>query len=144
MNKKQNTPLLLVKDVNKSFPGVKALEDVTIEVQRGVVHGIVGENGAGKSTLMKILSGVYDKDSGTVIFDGEVIEHTTPVQSLSRGMSIIYQEFSLVNTMSVGENIFLGRFREVGGMRGTHAKARKLLDSIGSHINSHTLVKDLG
>ena len=135
--------MLSIKDVCKSFPGVKALDNVTVEVKRGVVHGIVGENGAGKSTLMKILSGVYKKDSGTIVFDGETIEHTTPIQSLHKGLSIIYQEFNLVNSMSVGENIFLGRFKEMHGMRGTHEKARKLLSSIGCNINTYKLVSDL-
>ncbi len=138
-----NEYILTMSHVNKSFPGVKALDDVSIKVRPGEVHGLVGENGAGKSTLMKILSGVYTKDSGEVVFDGQVIEKTTPVESLNRGMSIIYQEFNLVQTMSVGENIFMGRFKEVGGMRGTHKRARELLDSIGSTINSRTLVKNL-
>ncbi len=135
--------ILSIKDVHKSFPGVKALDNVSLEVRAGSVHGIVGENGAGKSTLMKILSGVYEKDSGTVAFDGQTVERTTPVESLNRGLSIIYQEFNLVNTMSVGENIFLGRFKEMGGMRGTHAKARELLDSIGSTIDTHRFVEEL-
>jgi ribose transport system ATP-binding protein len=135
--------ILTMAHVNKTFPGVKALDDVSIEIKKGEVHGIVGENGAGKSTLMKILSGVYTKDSGTIVFDGETVEHTTPIESLNRGMSIIYQEFNLVETMSVGENIFMGRFREAGGMRGTHKRAKELLDSIGSKINTHTLVKNL-
>ncbi len=135
--------ILTMSHVSKSFPGVKALDDVSIQVKRGEVHGLVGENGAGKSTLMKILSGVYTKDGGEVVFDGQIIEKTTPVESLNRGMSIIYQEFNLVQTMTVGENIFMGRFKEVGGMRGTHKKARELLDSIGSKIRSTTLVKDL-
>jgi len=139
----QNEYILTMSHVNKSFPGVKALDDVSIKVKPGEVHGLVGENGAGKSTLMKILSGVYTKDSGEVIFDGQVIEKTSPVESLNRGMSIIYQEFNLVQTMSVGENIFMGRFKEVGGMRGTHKKARELLDSIGSTINTRTMVKNL-
>lgn len=143
MENKGQEVILSIKDVSKSFPGVKALDEVTIEVRRGTVHGIVGENGAGKSTLMKILSGVYQKDSGTVIFDGETIKTTTPVQSMKSGLSIIYQELNLVNTMSVGENIFLGRFGEMGGMRGTHAKAKELLSSIGSTIDTYKLVSEL-
>ena len=135
--------ILSVKNVSKSFPGVKALDDVSLDVRRGVVHGIVGENGAGKSTLMKILSGVYAKDSGTIEFDGAVCEHTSPIDALRRGLSIIYQEFSLVNTMTVGENIFLGRFRAVGGMKRTHARARALLDSIGSTIDTYAYVSEL-
>ncbi len=138
-----NDYILEVKDICKYFPGVKALDHVSLSVPRGVVYGIVGENGAGKSTLMKILSGVYEKDEGTVIFNGETIEHTTPIQALERGLSIIYQEFNLVNTMTVGENIFLGRFSLNHGMRGTHKKARELLDSIGSSINTNSLVGDL-
>ncbi len=143
MENRQSEYILTMSHVNKSFPGVKALDDVSIKVRPGEVHGLVGENGAGKSTLMKILSGVYTKDSGEVVFDGEVIEKTTPMESLRKGMSIIYQEFNLVQTMSVGENIFMGRFKEAGGMAGTHKKARELLDSIGSKINSRTLVKNL-
>jgi len=143
MDGTRNDYILTMSHVNKSFPGVRALDDVSIEIKKGEVHGIVGENGAGKSTLMKILSGVYIKDSGTIVFDGETVEHTTPVESLNRGMSIIYQEFNLVETMSVGENIFMGRFREVGGMRGTHKEARKLLDSIGSRISTRAMVNEL-
>ena len=135
--------ILSIREVSKSFPGVKALDNVSIDVKRGVVHGIVGENGAGKSTLMKILSGVYQKDSGTVIFDGQRIEHTTPHQSMLRGLAIIYQELNLVNTMSVGENIFLGRFKEMKGMHGTHAKAQELLQSIGSKVSTTKLVAEL-
>lgn len=135
--------ILKIIDVSKSFPGVKALNEVSIEIHRGVVHGIVGENGAGKSTLMKILSGVYQKDSGTIIFDGEDIKKTSPVQSMKSGLSIIYQELNLVNTMSVGENIFLGRFSEMGGMRGTHAKAKELLKSIHCNIDTYKLVSEL-
>jgi len=116
---------------------------VSIDVRRGMVHGIVGENGAGKSTLMKILSGVYQKDSGLVVFDGQTIERTTPQESMKRGLAIIYQELNLVNTMSVGENVFLGRFKEMKGMRGTHAKARELLDSIGSKVSTTKLVSEL-
>ncbi len=135
--------ILSIKDVTKTFPGVKALKGVSIDIKRGTVHGVVGENGAGKSTLMKILSGVYKKDAGTIIFDGQTIEHTTPYESMQRGMAIIYQELNLVNMMSVGENIFLGRFREMKGMRGTHAKAKELLESIGCKVSTTKLVAEL-
>ena len=136
-------PFLEMRGISKAFPGVQALDKVDFSVAGGEVHCLIGANGAGKSTLMKILSGVYTKDSGTVVFDGETIEHTTPIESLNRGLSIIYQEFNLVNTMSVGENIFLGRFGEMHGMRGTHAEARRLLDSIGCTIDTRKLVGEL-
>lgn len=135
--------ILSVNNISKYFPGVKALDDVSIEIRRGTVHGIVGENGAGKSTLMKILSGVFTKDSGSITFDGEDIKSTTPHKSMAMGLSIIYQELNIVSTMTVGENIFLGRFKELGGMKGTHAKAKELLASIGSSIDTYTLVGDL-
>lgn len=143
MEKTDPQIILSIKDVSKSFPGVKALDNVSVEIGRGVVHGIVGENGAGKSTLMKILSGVYKKDSGTIVFDGETIESVSPIQALQNGLSIIYQEFNLVNAMSVGENIFLGRFKEMHGMRGTHEKAKEILESIGSKINTFKTVAEL-
>ncbi len=143
MERELSDMILSVEHGSKSFPGVKALDDVSLKVGRGVVHGIVGENGAGKSTLMKILSGVYTKDSGTVEFDGQRVEKTTPMESLRRGLSIIYQEFSLISSMTVGENIFLGRFREAGGMKGTHQKAVKLLEQIGSSISTHKFVSEL-
>ena len=139
----RNDIILSVENVNKSFPGVKALVDVSIEVRKGTVHAVVGENGAGKSTLMKILSGVYTKDSGTIIFDGEEVRQTTPIQAIRRGLSIIYQEFNLVNTLTVGENIYLGRYREMKGLRNIHNEARRILDSIGCNIDTHVLVEDL-
>ena len=139
----ENNFILSVKDVSKSFPGVKALDNVSMECRSGSVHGVIGENGAGKSTLMKILSGVYTKDSGTVIFNGETIEQNKPIHAIRRGLSIIYQEFNLVSTLTVGENIFLGRFREMKGLRNSHKEARKLLDSIGSTISTTTYVADL-
>lgn len=138
-----NDLILSIQHVSKEFPGVKALDDVSLDIKKGTVHGIVGENGAGKSTLMKILSGVYKKDSGKIYFDGEEIKSTTPIEALKRGLSIIYQEFNLVSKMTVGENIYLGRFKEAGGMNGTHKKAREMLDSIGSKISTRTFVGNL-
>lgn len=135
--------ILSVQNVTKYFPGVVALNKVSFDIRRGEIHGVIGENGAGKSTLMKILSGVYNKDEGEIYFDGQKMQIKKPTESLRLGLSIVYQEFNLVNSMTVGENIFLGRFRELGGMRKVHAKARELLDSIGSRINTNTPVEDL-
>jgi ribose transport system ATP-binding protein len=143
MQNKNSELILSIKGVSKSFPGVKALDNVSVDVKTGVVHGVVGENGAGKSTLMKILSGVYTKDEGTITFDGKKHENLKPIDALHRGLSIIYQEFNLVNSMSVGENILLGRFKEMGGMRKTHAKAKELLKSIYCDINTNVMVNDL-
>lgn len=143
MENEKNDIILSIQNVEKSFPGVKALDKVSMEFRRGEVHGLVGENGAGKSTLMKILSGVFKKDTGKIVFDGVEVKHTTPIESQKMGMSIIYQELNLVNTMSVGENVFLGRFGEMGGMRGTHAHAKSLLESIGANLDTHSLVEKL-
>jgi len=143
MSVTNNAEILSVENVSKSFPGVKALDKVSFSIKKGTVHGLVGENGAGKSTLMKILSGVYTKDEGTVVFDGEEIKNTTPIKSMNSGLAIIYQELNLVNTLSVGENIFIGRFTKMGGMRGVHKKSRELLDSISCKIDTYKLVEDL-
>jgi len=140
---RQNEIILSMKNVSKAFPGVQALDDVSVDFSKGTVHGVVGENGAGKSTLMKILTGIHKKDTGTIVFDGETIEHTTPIQALHRGLSIIYQEFNLVNTLTVGENIFLGRYSEMKGLKNSHKEARALLDSIGSTIDTYALVGNL-
>ena len=143
MKNHEREVILSIKDVSKSFPGVKALDKVSLDIHRGMVHGIVGENGAGKSTLMKVLSGVHTKDEGNIVFDGESLNSTTPLMSMQKGLNIIYQELNLVNTMTVGENIFLGRFKELKGMRNTHAKAKELLKSIHCDIDTYTLVEDL-
>lgn len=101
--------ILALRKINKAFPGVNALSDVNFEVRKGEVHALVGENGAGKSTLMKILSGAYKKDSGTIVFDGKEVEINSPRVSEKLGISIIYQELNLINRMSIAENVFLGR-----------------------------------
>ncbi|NDJ62401.1 MAG: sugar ABC transporter ATP-binding protein [Chloroflexi bacterium] len=104
-----NPPALLeMRHITKQFPGVLALDDVSLEVRRGEVHAIVGENGAGKSTLMKILSGVYQADTGEVIFNGEHVHFTNPRQAQSAGITTIYQELNQIPLLSVMENIFLG------------------------------------
>ena len=101
--------ILEMKDISKTFSGVKVLDHAQLTVKKGQVHALMGENGAGKSTLMKILSGAYTKEDGTIVFDGEELPQLTPGQLIKKGISVIYQEFNLLPDMPVYENIFLGK-----------------------------------
>lgn len=101
--------MVKVKGLSKKFPGVQALDNVSLEVRKGEVHCLVGENGAGKSTLVHILAGVYPKDKGLILLEGKRYEPLNPVDAQKAGVSIIFQEPTLVPTLSVQENIFLGR-----------------------------------
>jgi simple sugar transport system ATP-binding protein len=109
-------PLLQMRAVRKSFPGVRALDGVDFTVRRGEVHALMGENGAGKSTLIKVLTGVYPRDGGDVLFDGPFINPRTPGEAQQLGISTVYQEVNLVPTLSVAENLFLGRLPTVAGL----------------------------
>ena len=102
--------MLVMNNISKEFPGVKALDDVSISVKKGEIHALIGENGAGKSTLMKILSGAYVSDSGEVIVDGEKIKNPTPALMIEKGIAVIYQELMLLEHRTVAENIFIGRY----------------------------------
>ena len=102
-------PLFEMRGITKAFPGILALDDVSFDCRAGEVHALVGENGAGKSTLMKVLSGVYQADAGEIFLQGEKVAFLHPLESLKQGVSVIYQEFSLLPDRSVAENIFLGR-----------------------------------
>jgi putative multiple sugar transport system ATP-binding protein len=143
-------PLLTMKSISKSFPGVKALDDVDIHVDHGEIHFIVGENGAGKSTLMKVLSGIYGYGSydGDIIFDGEVRRFTSINDSVNEGIVIINQELALFPNLSVYENIFIGH--EIQGTKGlvdwdkTKAKAREYLGIVGLDVDIYRMVHSLG
>jgi ribose transport system ATP-binding protein len=103
-------------DISKHFPGVLALQNVSLEVNAGETLGLMGENGAGKSTLMKILSGVYAPDGGEIELNGQPVTLTNPHQAQNLGISIIYQEFNLFPNMSVEENVFIGRVPSRAGI----------------------------
>ena len=112
MTDKVDAPLniLEMRGITKTFPGVKALQDVTIEVGRGQVHAICGENGAGKSTLMKVLSGAYMPDAGAeILIDGQRVDIDGPLAAKNLGVSVIYEELSLAPNLTVAENIYMGR-----------------------------------
>ncbi|MCF0133518.1 MAG: sugar ABC transporter ATP-binding protein [Blautia sp.] len=137
--------LLQMKNIHKSFPGVKALQAVDFDLRAGEVHALLGENGAGKSTLIKVLGGIYIAEEGEIYIDGQKVVIDGVNASHDNGIAIIHQELVLVPYMTVAENIFLGR--EPGGRFVDHAKmnqdAQELLDAYGMGISSDTLIKDL-
>ncbi len=140
-------PLLEMRNINKGFPGVRALSDVSFDVYPGEVHTLVGENGAGKSTLMKILSGVYIRDSGEIIFKGRSVNFTNPRQAQEAGIATIYQELNLIPYLSVTENIFLGSELERGVLLDwpkMHEHSRELLARLHLDVDPRTPVNRLG
>ena len=118
---------LEMRGICKSFPGVKALDHAQLRLRPGTVHALMGENGAGKSTLMKCMFGIYEMDEGEVIFEGKPVKLSGPLEALEMGIAMVHQELQPIPARTVGENIFLGRFNENKGMKGTHKKARELL-----------------
>ena len=138
--------ILELKKINKAFPGVKALTDVDLMLNKGEVLALVGENGAGKSTLMKILSGAYKKDSGSIIFDGNEVEIQSPIHSEELGIAIIYQELNLIQRITVAENIFLGRYPKQNGViqwNQMYEDSQKLINELGIHIDVHKILREL-
>lgn len=140
-------PLLEVTGVSKGFPGVQALDDVQFELRAGEVHALVGENGAGKSTLMKILSGVYKRDTGLIKINGAEIEITDPYQAQMSGISIIHQEMNLMPHLTVAQNILIGREPRIAKVflseRKLNSKAQDLLDDLGLSLKTKDVVENL-
>ncbi|MCB0210241.1 MAG: sugar ABC transporter ATP-binding protein [Anaerolineae bacterium] len=134
MNQSSGKILLEMKGIGKSFPGVKALEGVSLTVREGQVHALLGENGAGKSTLIKILSGAYIRDEGEIFWEGQRANINSPQDAQDLGISTIYQEFNLAPHLSVGENIFLGNLPKKGFVvdwATVRQRSREILDSLG-------------
>ncbi len=137
--------LLEMRNISKFFPGVKALNKVCFKVKKGQIHALVGENGAGKSTLMKILGGAIKEDEGEIFLNGKQVEIKDSKDAKRNGISLIFQEFNLVSSLSVAENIFLG---ELSGGKWVNWKkinsdAQKLIDEFGFKIKPKSLIKDL-
>ncbi len=139
--------MLEIKSVSKSFPGVKALQDVSFQVQTGDVHAVVGENGAGKSTLMKILSGVYTDFEGEIYKDDRRLLLHSPHDAQQHGIAIIHQELNLIPELTIAENIFLGRemYTPLGLLdyKKMEAEAAILLDRLNLHIHPKRRVRGL-
>lgn len=128
-----NAPFLRMEHINKSFGGVKALRDVSFEANAGEVHALMGENGAGKSTLIKILSGAYTKDSGSIYVGGEEVHVSKPKDALACGISVIYQELEIIPHLTVAENVMIDEIGKESKIdwKGMRERAGELLESLG-------------
>ncbi|MEI3520212.1 MAG: sugar ABC transporter ATP-binding protein [Anaerosacchariphilus sp.] len=130
--------ILTMKGIDKSFPGVHALDHVDLEVRKGEVHALMGENGAGKSTLMKVLTGIYHKDAGTITYEGKEVEFTNPREAQDAGIVIVHQELNMMGHLTVAQNIFIGREYMNGKLiddKKMNEEAKKLFDQLGINID---------
>ena len=144
--------IMELRNISKSFPGVKALSNMQLKLQEGEVHAVVGENGAGKSTLMKIITGVYHQDEGDIVLRGEVTKMKDPNEAYAKGIAIIYQETSLFTDMTVLENMFLGHettkklfgFINYIDYKSMRKRAKETFKKLGMEVDLDAYVKDLG
>ena len=130
--------ILTMKGIDKSFPGVHALDHVDLEVRKGEVQALMGENGAGKSTLMKVLTGIYTKDEGTITYEGREVEFSNPREAQDAGIVIVHQELNMMGHLTVAQNIFIGREIMNGKLiddKKMNEEARKLFDQLGIDID---------
>lgn len=130
--------ILTMKGIDKSFPGVHALDHVDFEVRKGEVHALMGENGAGKSTLMKVLTGIYKKDSGTITYEGKEVEFLNPKEAQDAGIVIVHQELNMIGHLTVAQNIFIGREFMKGGLIDDdrmNQETQKLFDKLNIDID---------
>ena len=130
--------ILTMKGIDKSFPGVHALDHVDLEIRKGEVHALMGENGAGKSTLMKVLTGIYSKDEGTITYEGKEVEFSNPREAQDAGIVIVHQELNMLGHLTVAQNIFIGREIMNGKLiddKKMNEEAKKLFDQLGIDID---------
>jgi ribose transport system ATP-binding protein len=139
--------ILEMKDITKSFNGISVLKGVNFELKKGEVHALMGGNGAGKSTLMKILTGVYEKDGGQIMIDGKEVSMKEPQDSLKNGVAMIFQEFSVIPTLTVAQNVYLNREQSKSGGfiddKELNRKTAEILKELNVNISPKTLVGDL-
>lgn len=139
--------LLEMKNISKEFPGVKALDNVSLTVQAGTVHALMGENGAGKSTLMKCLFGIYSKDSGTIILDGKEVDFKSSKDALENGVAMVHQELNQALTRTVIDNLWLGRYPKVAGImvseRAMKKKTKEIFDELEVSVDPHTVMSTM-
>ena len=143
----EGTALLEMRGISKEFPGVKALDNVSLSVKPGTVHALMGENGAGKSTLMKCLFGIYAKDSGSIILDGKEVNFKSSKEAMESGVAMVHQELNQALTRSVQDNLWLGRYPTVGGImvsEGTmKKKTKEIFEELGVEVDPTAIMRTL-
>jgi simple sugar transport system ATP-binding protein len=137
-------PLIELRQITKAYFGVPAVRNVDFSVMPGEIHGLLGENGAGKSTLTKIVAGVTTPTSGTMSIDGATVHLRTPSEALLKGVAMVFQETSLVPSMSVAQNLYLGHERFYNRLRGLHIAAQQFLQTLNFNVDPVTVVANLG
>ena len=146
LKQNQETPLLQMVGICKTFPGVKALDDVQLTVNKGTVHALMGENGAGKSTLMKCLFGIYLEDEGDIFIDGKKVNFTDPKQAMENGVAMVHQELNQVTKRDVMDNLWLGRYPTKYGLVSQHTmykETKALLQDLDVNVDPRALLRDL-
>lgn len=138
------TPILEMRKATKTYAGVPAIEGVDFELMPGEVHALVGENGAGKSTLTKVMAGVVDLNDGQLLIDGEEVRFRTPLEALAAGIAMVFQETSLVPTMTVAQNLFLGQEKFINRLRAIYIAAQQFLQSLNFNVDPTLTVAALG
>jgi ABC-type sugar transport system ATPase subunit len=138
------TPIVELRNATKEFRGVPAFANVNFSLAPGEIHALVGENGAGKSTLTKIIAGVYPLTSGTLLINGNEENLINPAKALARGIAMVYQENSLVPSMTVAQNIYLGKEKPFNRLRGIYISAQQFLQSLNFHVDPSATVSSLG
>lgn len=140
------TDILSLKHITKEYPGVKALDDVSISFRKGEVHALVGENGAGKSTFIKTISGAIHPTSGTIEYEGKEYSHLNPAEAINMGIAVVYQELIQFEAMTVSDNLFMGLKDEHGVVINDRDRARKtaeILEQFDCHVSPYALVREL-
>ena len=138
--------ILQLNHITKLYPGVVALDDVSMAFKKGEIHAIVGENGAGKSTFIKVITGAIQPIKGEIIYEGNIIEKNDPIKSLNNGITAIYQEFNLIPYLSVAENIFFGRYIKKGHLidfKAMELGTKQIMDNMDINLDPKSLVKNL-
>jgi simple sugar transport system ATP-binding protein len=138
------TPVLELRQATKKYGGIPAIENVDFTLMKGEIHALCGENGAGKSTITKVMAGVVNLSSGEMLIDGKPVSFHNPVQALSAGVAMVFQETSLVPTMTVGQNLYLGKEKFMNRLRAVYIAAQQLLQSLNFNVDPTHMVSSLG